>query len=310
MKSHSIHKRARAALIGAAAFILGGQALAEPAPEKLTVAMYAPAAPFADSSARLAYIQGLAKAVQQKTGLTTTGKIYVRLGDLLAAKPDFAIVDGQCLAAQRLGAGPQPLLAQAVIGGDTAQAWGLYTRGGETLASLKGKKLAYVNTGCRDNDFLDNAMLEGEVKTAGFFGGLVDRPDVTAAIATVRDYKAADAVFAPAAQARGLTKVYDAVTVPNAGLVALRVFPGRLVDSVKEAALGYGGGGGIEGWRGASPSAYSLLGARLGPRHKRPVFAPPEVVRLDDADVLVMPQQRFELAPVKQHFWLPIGGAE
>src|SRR5215831_14964891 len=120
----------------------GGAAFAQQQAEGLTIAMYAPAAPFADSSARLAYMQGLAKAVQQRTGVATSGKIYVRLADLTAAKPDFAIIDGQCLAARS----PGPILAAAVIGGDTSQPWGLFARG-ETLVSLSRKKLVYVKTG-------------------------------------------------------------------------------------------------------------------------------------------------------------------
>jgi hypothetical protein len=282
---------------------------AEPVPEQLTVAMYAPAAAFSDSSARLAYMQGLAKAIQQRTGVPTAGKTYVRLGDLLAAKPDFAIIDGQCLASQ-VAKGPQ-ILASAVIGGDATQPWGLYTRGGETLATLKGKKLVFVKTGCRDSDFLDNVMLDGEVKTATFFGAVVDKPDVAGAVLTVRDYKAADAVFAPAASARGLTKTYDAGSVPNPGFVALKPFGQPLVDNVREAVLGYGGGGGIDGWRSAAPASYAGLGGRMGARTKRPVFAVPDVVRLDDQDVLVLPTSKFEQATVKQHFWEPSAtGAE
>jgi hypothetical protein len=267
----------------------------------LTLAMYAPAAAFADSSARLAYVQGLAKAVGQRMGTQVTGKVYVRLGDLLAAKPELAIIDGQCLASRPTGT----LLATAVIGGDTSQSWGLYTRGGDALASLKGKKLVYVKTGCRDTDFLDNAMLDGEVKTAAFFGQLVDKPDVTAAVLTVRDYKAADAVFAPAGQARGLSRTYDAGAVPNPGLVALKALPGPVLEQVKDAVVGYGGGGGIDGWRGAAPGGYAALGGRMGTRVKKLVFAPPEVVRIDDQDIVVMPQPKFEQASVKQHFWEP-----
>src|SRR5215813_3828555 len=103
--------------------LVAAPAAAQPVPEQLTVAMYAPAAAFSDSSARLAYMQGLAKAIQTKTGVATSGKIYVRLGDLVGAKPDFAVIDGQCLAAHN----PGTLLASAVIGGETAQPWALYT---------------------------------------------------------------------------------------------------------------------------------------------------------------------------------------
>jgi hypothetical protein len=276
-------------------------ALAQPAPP-ITVAMYAPATAFADSSARLAYVQGLARAIQQRTGAPTTGKAFVRLGDLLAARPDFAIVDGQCLAARQASG---TLLATAAIGGELAQPWGLYSRGGERLASLRGKKLVYVKTGCRDGDFLDNALLDGEVRTQAFFGALIDKPDTTGAVLTVRDYRAADAVFAPASQARGLTRVYDAGPVPNPGFVALKQHPAALLEGVRQAVLNYGSAGGIDGWRPAAPAAYAALGGRLQARPKRLVFAPPEMVRLDDADVLVLPPSRYDQATIKQHFWEP-----
>jgi hypothetical protein len=284
--------------------LLSATAHAE-APTKLEVALYAPAAAFADSSARLAYVQGLAKAIQQKTGIPTSGKAYVRLGDLNAAHPDFAVIDGQCLSERVPGA----LLATAVVGGETAQAWALYTRGGDTLASLaslRGKKLVYLKTGCRDVDFLDNAMLSSEVKTATFFGALIDKPDVAGAVGAVRDYKNADAVFAPASQAHGLTKIYEGGSVPNAGFVVTnKGLQADLVDNVKAAVLGYGGGGGLDGWKPASPGAYTGLAGRMGARVKRAVFALPETVRVDELDVILAPASKWEQAPVKQHFWEP-----
>ena len=283
--------------------LVAGDAAAQSSQAPITVAMYAPAAAFADSSARLAYVQGLARTIGQRTGAPTTGKAFVRLADLLASKPDFAIIDGQCLAARQASGA---LLATAVIGGDLTQPWGLYGRGGDTrLASLAGKKLAYVRTGCRDSDFLDNAMLDGEVKTSAFFGALIDKPDVTAAVLTVRDYRQADAVFAPASQARGLARVYDAGPVPNPGFVALKSHPTALLDGVRDAVLSYGSGGGIDGWRPAAPAAYAALGGRLQARPKRLVFAPPDIVRLGEGDVLVLPASRYEQATVKQHFWEP-----
>jgi hypothetical protein len=279
-----------------------GPAGAQQQPEQLSVALYAPAAAFGDSSARLAYVQGLAKAIQQKTGIPTAGKAYVRMGDLIGAKPDFAVIDGQCLA-ERI---PGTLLATAIVGGDTSQLWSLYTRG-DALAALKGKKLAFAGTGCRDADFLDNAMLGSELKTKAFFGAVVEKPDVAGAVAAVRDYKAADAVFAPAAQARGLSKVYDGASVPNAGFVAVaKGLPGDVVERAKEAVVGYGGGGGIDGWRAGAAGVYASFLGRMGARTKRPVFAPPDVVRLDDQDILVAPQSKFEQATVKQHFWEPV----
>jgi hypothetical protein len=287
--------------------VVVGLGLRAEAQEQLTVGLYAPAAAFADSSARLAYVQGLAKAIQQKTGLPTVGRAYVRLGDLTTAKPDLAIVDGQCLAGGAMG----QILATATLGGDTAPAWALYARGTDTLAGLKGKKLAYVRTGCRDNEFLDNAMLGGEVKAQSYFGALVDKPDVSGAVLAVRDYKQADAVFAPAAQAKGLTKVFDVGTIPAPGFVVLsKTLPAPVVEQVKDAVLGYGGGGGIDGWKAASQQGYAALSGRMGARLRRPVFAAPDVVRVDDQDVLVVPTSKFAEAPVRQHFWEPTVGGE
>src|SRR5262249_37085610 len=137
------------------------------------------------------------------------------------------------------------------------------------------------------------------------FGALVDKPDVTGAVLTVRDYKAANAVFAPAPTARGLTKTYDAGPVPNAGFVAMHPFPGPLLDGVRDAVVGYGSGGGIDGGRAAAQASYQALGGRMGARVKRPVFAAPDVVHLDDQDVLVVPASKYEQATVKQHFWEP-----
>src|SRR6478752_3792384 len=82
--------------------LLGAQAYADD-PKELTVGIYAPSVAFADSSARLSYVQGLAKAIEDKTGIKTTGKAYIRLSDLTSAKPDFAILEGLCIAAKSPG---------------------------------------------------------------------------------------------------------------------------------------------------------------------------------------------------------------
>lgn len=291
-----------AALLLALVAVPGRKVAAQAAPTQLNIAIYAPSAGFADSSARLSYVQGIAKAVQQKTGIPTTGKAYASWGSLMSAKPDFAIIDGQCIAAKS----PGTLLAVASIGGSTTQSWALFTRG-DSLGELKGKKLAYVDTGCRDSDFLDNAMLESEVKTASYFGGLVKQSDAPGAVAAVRDYKKADAVFAPASAGRGLTKLFDTGQVPNPGFVQLnKQIPGQTANDVASAVLSYGAGvGGIDGWKGAAQNIYQSLAGRMGARSKKPIFAQPEVVRVEDQDVLVIPESSYEQAAVKQHFWVP-----
>lgn len=273
---------------------------AQQAPSSLTVAIYAPSAQFADSAARSAYIQGLAKAIQSKTGVATVGKAYVRLGDLRASKPDFAIIEGLCLAA----AAPGPVLATGTIGGSTSQPWALFSSSG-SFSALRGKKLAFQETGCRDSDFLENAMLDSEAKVKSHFGALVGKPDIIAAVATVREYKQADAVFAPASAGKGLTKVFDSGQVPNPGFVQMnKGLPPATVKGVQEAVLAYGASNqAIEGWRAAA--SYAGLAGQLGARVKRPIFAAPEVVRMDDQDVIVMPPSQYQQATIRQHFWQP-----
>ena len=276
-------------------------AMAQKKPSQLTVGMYAPSAAFASSAARLAYIEGLAKAIEARTGIPTTGKAFVRYKDLLGARADFAIVEGVCIASRS----PGEVFAQAVIGGATSQPWGLYAQSGGELKDLEGKQLAYVATGCRDKDFVENAMLDGEVKQS-YFGKLVSRPDISGAVAAVKDYKAAQAVFAPSAAAKGLTKVFDTGSVPTPAFVVLgKGLPAAVVGDVKASVLGYGAGGGISGWRAATERTYAGLSGQLRSRDKNPVFANPDVVRLEVGEILVIPKSRFEQVAVSQHFWEP-----
>jgi hypothetical protein len=297
----------KAGLLAASAAALAFALLAVPstkvdaqqAPAQLSVALYAPSAAFRDSAARSAYVQGLAKAIQNKTGVPTTGKAYVRYSDLKGAKPDFAIIEGQCLA---VGA-PGPVLATAQIGSSTSQAWALFSRGDNFMA-LRGKKLAFMDTGCRDPDFLDNAMLDSEAKTKAHFTGMVGRPDAYGAVETVRSYKQADAVFAPVAQGAGLTKVFDTGLVPNPGFVQMnRNVSAGVASNVQAAVLAYGADQAIQGWKAAA--SYAGLSSQMSARVKKPVFAVPTPVRIDDQDVVVIPQSKFEQATIRQHFWQP-----
>lgn len=290
--------------VAAVAAVVVSSPAADAQQAQLTIGMYAPSAAFADSGARAAYIQGLAKAVQSATGIPTTGKAYARLADLKAAKPDFAIIEGLCVATTS----PGPVLATAAISGATSQSWGLFTRG-DNFAALKGKKLAYLETGCRDMDFMENGLLESEAKVKTFFGPLVSRPESVGAVAAVRDYKQADAVFAPISQGKGLTKAFDAGSVPNPGFVQMnKGVSAKVVGDVKTAVLGYGANLGIDGWRAAVN--YAGLSGQLGARVKRPVFAIPEVVRLEDQDVLVVPQSKFEQTKVRHLFIDPVAQAK
>jgi hypothetical protein len=270
------------------------------APQKITIGIYAPTVEFGTAQARLAYAQGLAKAIEQNTGIKTEARSYANVAALKKDNVDYAIIDGPCYATN-LG---WKLLANANIGG-TTRAWALYSSAGDTMQALKGKKLVYVATGCNDNGFIDNAMLESEVD-AGFWGSRVGEKDLTGAIAAVTSYKTAQAVFAPVgASPKGLAKVFDTGAVPNPAFVDISgKQPAAITEKVAAAVVGFGGAGAIAGWTKPSREPYQALAGRLGPVKKTGVFANPEPVRIDGKDILVDPPTLRDSAnvAVRHHF--------
>ena len=147
------------------------------------------------------------------------------------------------------------------------------------MQSLKGKKLAFVATGCNDAGFVDNAMLESEVDPS-FFGARTGKPDLSAAVSEVASYKAAQAVFAPAGSGKGLTKVFDTGAVPNPAFVSLgKAVPQNIEDKVASAVIGYGGGGAINGWTRPDRGIYTSFGGRFGKVVKTGTLANPDPVR-------------------------------
>jgi len=282
-----------------------GVAAAQPA-QKITIGLYAPTVEFGATQARLAYIQGLAKAIEQSTGIKTEAQSYANVAALKKDAVDFAIIDGICYATN-LG---WKLLASASIGGATTRPWALYSSVGETMQALKGKKLAFIAAGCNDAGFIDNAMLESEVDPA-FFGARSGKLDLTSAIADVASYKAAQAVFAPVGSAKGLTKVFDTGAVPNPAFVEITTkLPASVVDKVAASVIGYGGAGAIAGWTRPTREIYSALAARLGRSTKTGVLASPEPVRIDARDALIEPATLKDTAvvDVRRHFVRPSGG--
>lgn len=273
------------------------------APEKLTIGIYAPSVEFGTSQARLQYVQGLAKAIEAQTGIKTEAKSFAGFGQLKGAAVDFAIVEAQCYAAN-LG---WDLLANAQIDGGTSRGWALFSGIGGDMQGLAGKKLAYVQTGCRDDAFIENAMLESEVDS-GFFAAKVGKPDLIAAVAEVASYKGAQAVFAPVGSQKGLSKVFDTGSVPNPAFVQLNgKVPAAVSAKVGAAVIGFGGSGEISGWSSPSKASYQGLAGRFSRSVKRGVFAAPEPVRFDPQDVLIEPStlDETESPRVRQHFERP-----
>lgn len=271
---------------------------------RIKLGIYAPSVEFGSATARLSYVQALGKAIEQSTGLPVEAQSYASLATLKSAGVDLAIVDGLCYATN-LG---WKLLANATIGGATQRPWALHASVGD-MQALRGKKLSYIMTGCRDAEFADNAMLDSEVD-AGFFAARIGKPDLTAAVAEVAATRTAHAVFAPAGAARGLTRLFDTGSVPNPAFVDVSgKLPAATVDKVAAAVIGYGGGGAIAGWAKPAREPYTSLAGRLNRVVKSGVLANPELVRIDARDVLIDPPTLREpaLVGLRHHFVRPPG---
>jgi hypothetical protein len=274
-------------------------------PNKLVIGIYAPSVEFGTANARLSYVQGLAKAIEQATGTKTEAQAYASLASLKKDNVDFAIVEGQCVATNA----SWKVLANANVGGGTSRAWALFSAGADNMQALNGKKLAFVQTGCNDPGFIDNAMLESEVD-ASFFDRRVGEKDLTGAVADVASYKTADAVFAPVDAGKGLKKVFDTGAVPNPAFVQVSSkVPAAVADKVGTVVIGYGGSGAIAGWAKAAAEPYRALAGRLAHVTKSGVFASPEPVHIDAKDVLVDPPTLKDTAFVstRLHFVRPPG---
>jgi hypothetical protein len=278
------------------------------ADKPLTIAIYAPNAPFQSGADTFGFITRLAQQVTSAAGVPAVGKAFARSADLEAAirskQVDFAVIDGVYLAERGV---PYAVLATATSGGDVAPRWALFSGTATRIDQLQGKKLSIAASGPRDADFASNALFDGEVQVGKFFASQAKAPSIASAVAAVSLNKA-DAVFAPESEGKGLHKLFDVRDrVPNAAFceVGSGMAP-DLVSKVKAAVLSHGAAGsGLDGWKASSAEPYRALSARMGARVRRPVMVEPEVVRIEDQDFLVPPSLEPGMPELKTLYWQP-----
>lgn len=251
---------------------LAGTAAAEP----LRVGLYAPAAPFAGTSARLDYVTRLADHLAAAVGEQGTGKVYARASDFAAAVKngdlDAAVVDAAYLATS--GAS-YTVVAIATCGGDQHGAWQLVTRGGEqTLLELKGKKLLLPSTGGRESDLVHHALLGGEL-AKGFFAAIETSPDTVSALAAL-GLARADAAIVPAGVdlPSGVTRVATLADVPWPALVVFRGSADRK-KKLGAAAATFEGGDVLGGFTAGGADTIQAFARRFArPERRGPMVIP------------------------------------
>jgi hypothetical protein len=281
---------------------------ARAADKPITIAIYAPNAPFESGTDRFTFINRLAQQVTSAAKVPANGKAFARAADLETAirskQVDFAVIDGVYLAERGV---PYQVLATATTGGEVAPRWALFSGSAARVEELQGKKLSVATSGPRDSEFLSNALFDGEVQVGKFFSARSTAPDIASAVAAVT-LKTADAVFAPESQGKGLKAIFEVRDrVPNPAFCEIGTgLPSDVVSKVKAAVLGHGAAGpGLDGWRASGGEPYRALAGRMYARARRPVMVEPEVVRIEDQDVLVPPMLEPGMPELKALYWQP-----
>lgn len=254
--------------------------------QSLTIGILAPTLRFGSSAERFAYVNDVASSIAAATGVPTGGKAFIRYKDLRSAGVDLAILEGQCVSSGR----PGPVLAVALIDGQATVPWALYGRSAVPLRALRQRPLGYVETGCSDTEFLEQALLAGEVPLS-FFGARVSASSPGNLVATLDRYRRADAVFLPESAGRDLHLVLRATAVPVPALVQMNPhLPAALVERIQAAVLARSEAHSLGITWAAQPQAiYAQFAARLQRRSKSPLLVNPAAEVLPLRGILQVP---------------------
>jgi hypothetical protein len=270
----------RACLLAIAALLsLPGSARADD--ETLTIGMYAPATPFASSTAARAWLEELARAVGKETDRRVTFRVHFRYADLVRAKPHIAVIDARCVVAKK----PGKVFAMAVVRNGVHQGWGLWGPKGSSVKKLKGAKVAHDTTDCRDRDVLAHNILASELPLS-YFGALISTK--TPELAADAVGKSASAAFLPdeLARSRGLEQLFDGDHLPTPALVIMRPLDSKTERGLEKAVTGFRSKRLIRRFVSGGRSRYSALAARMKKRRKQPALAGPGHYRLPAADMV------------------------
>ena len=107
---------------------------------------------------------------------------------------------------------------------------------------------------------------------------------------------------------KGLKKLFDVRDrVPNPAFCEVGVGHGAgHGDQGQGGGARHGAAGpGLDGWKASSAEPYRSLAGRMGARTRRPVMVEPEVVRIEDQDVMVPPSLEPGMPELKSLYWQP-----
>ncbi|MCX5742822.1 MAG: hypothetical protein NT062_10030 [Proteobacteria bacterium] len=261
-------------------------ALAHPAQADTAVGVFAPSAPFASTGARVELANKLAAHLAKGLGGTGIGRAYARSGDFAAAikkgEVTIAVVDAAYLA---IAGGTYTVIATATRNGEASQGWQLVAKGVGGIAQLEGKRILVPAIGGRENDFVLNVLLGGEVRR-DFFAKVEAAPDTTSTLAALGLGKADAAVVPTGVELpAGFAKVLGLPSLSTPMLVAYGVVTAAQKSAIAAAAISFRGEASTIGGFAVGGDGAAQLARRFAvPQKRGPLVVP--AVRLLVGDLV------------------------
>jgi hypothetical protein len=257
--------------------------------EDITVGLFAPTAPFEGSGDRVSFINAVAEHLAGAAdGAKVTGKVYSSASAFAAAAKkgeiQFAIVDAPYAAANGL---PYAVLASAIRGGSSSAPWQLIAKSSiDNVRGLQGVKVAVPATGAKEQAFVTNALLGGEVD-ASYFAGIVEAADARSAVTMITVGKV-DAAFVPAGvdAPSGTRRLLTVSSVGWPMFVALPAADAKRVAAFTSRIKTFPGAGGFGGFGDAGAGGYRSLAGSFGKSTKRGPMALPPPARLSVRELI------------------------
>jgi hypothetical protein len=264
----------------AIAAVLTGLVLAVTSPAyaaPLTVGLFAPAAPFPSTAARVELASRLGAVLGKALNRPAVGRVYARAVDFAAAikngEVTLALVEAAYLAttatggaviATSLGADDQP-----------SRAWQLVAPRRVRLVELRGKRVLVPSLGGREPELVINALLAGAIDRA-FFAVIEPAPDTASALAALALGKADAAIVPAAGELPGGTTALRALpALPNPVLVAYGALSAADRTTIAAALATFQGDATIAGFRATDSEAVRALARRFTAPARTAPFAVP-----------------------------------
>lgn len=263
----------RGALVLAIVLALGGSARGD----TLTVGLFAPAAPFPSTAARVDLATALGDHAGEALGQRATGKVFARASDFTAAvrkgEVAVALVDPAFLA----GSSGYTVIAAAVRDGRTEHGWQIVARGTAKLAGLAGKRVLVPSIGGRETALVLDVLLAGEAGK-DFFAAIDAAPDTASALAALGLGKA-DAVVVPAGVAlpAGTTVVATLPALLGPVVVTYGGITATQRQALAAALASFQGDATVSGFRAADADAVNRVARRFVVPVKRGPLAVPAI---------------------------------